>query len=236
MNIKRNTIKNLSVLLLLIFAFGIFYHFITRKAIPVFKFLSNSKIITIDPGHGTCEQGVVHKETGITESPINLAVSLKIKKLLQKQGFTVIMTRERENHENISSREDLKRRVDIARSHHADIFVSIHVNQFPDPKYFGAQCFFNPKNAESRSLAQIIQEELKLIDPENFREALPQDLYVLRETSMPAVLVEMGFISNTKDRKRLQDPHFQDKIAYAVVRGIQRFFSNDTSKNPPVYE
>ena len=74
----------------------------------------------------------------------------------------------------------------------------------------------------------LIQLELRKIDPSNTREALPQDLYILRESPMPAVLVEMGFLSNEKDRERLQDPSFQEEIARSITEGIKNYYAGQT--------
>ena len=73
------------------------------------------------------------------------------------------------------------------------------------------------------------------MDPENIREAIPQDLYILRESPMPAVLVEMGFLSNSKDRGRLQDPAYQNKLAQCIEKGINRYYSGDSPTRTPEY-
>jgi N-acetylmuramoyl-L-alanine amidase len=178
---------------------------------------------------------VVHRDSGVAESPINLAVSLKLKEILMQQKFNVVLTRDHETQEQMANHKELKRRIDVAVSNKADMFVSIHVNQYPDSSCFGAQCFYNPQKPESKLLALLIQEELKALEPENFREALPQDLFILRESPMPAVLVEMGFISNPSDRQKLQDPSYQEKIAKAIAAGINRYFNKDTPKHTPEY-
>jgi len=189
----------------------------------------------VDPGHGNLDPGVVHKESGVAEGPINLAVAYKLKDILSEGKIKAVLTRDKSTQEIDSNRRELQRRVKLAADAKADIYVSLHVNQFPDPQYFGAQCFYNPSSESGRKLAQLIQEELKSVDPENFREALAQDLFVLRECSMPAVVVEMGFISHPGDRAKLQDPLYQDKVAGAVSRGIQRYFKGEELKNPPGY-
>lgn len=214
---------------------GLSYNIFITKSIPVLNFLSQGKIVVIDPGHGTIDKGAVHEGTGVAESPINLEVALKLKKLLEDENIKVVLTRDKDTVEMDSNRKELQRRIDLAAKSKADILISIHANKFPDPQYFGAQCFYNPQKPESKLLALLIQEELKKIDPENIREALPQDLFILRESPMPSVLIEMGFLSNPKDRERLQDPAFQEKIADSIKKGISRYFSGDAPTRIPDY-
>lgn len=234
---KSNSISNpkLQAIIFVVILMGLSYHMFVTGNIPVFKFLAPYRTVVIDPGHGTIDRGVVHRESGVAESPINLAVSLKLREILKQQKFNVVLTRDSETQEQMANHRELKRRIDMAVSNKADIFVSIHVNQYPDSSCFGAQCFYNPQKTESRLLALLIQEELKAMEPENFREALPRDLFILRESPMPAVIVEMGFISNPSDRSKLQDAAYQEKIAKAIAKGIKRYFDKDSPKRTPDY-
>jgi N-acetylmuramoyl-L-alanine amidase len=219
--------KKVCVIILAVFVLGIAYQWSITRSIPVLQSFINTKTVVIDPGHGTVEPGVVHKSSGIEESKINLDVGQKLKKMLLSKNYNVVMTREKETRKKLPIREDLKKRVDVAKSVSADIFVSIHVNQFTDSKYFGAQCFFFPHKEDSKILALLIQEELKRLQPNNHRKPLAKDLYVLRETPMPAVLVEIGFLSNDVDRHKLTDPDYRNKIAEAIFKGIQRYFEGN---------
>ena len=227
--------RKFATLAVVVILTALLFRCVTQHSLTVFNFVSSQKTVAIDPGHGTFDQGVVHEESGVAEGPINLAVSFKLRELLSNQKYKVVLTRDKHTQEHEGNRRELQRRVDLATSSKADIFVSIHVNQFPDPQYFGAQCFYNPSNPESQKLAQLLQEELKVIDPENFREALAQDLFVLRECPMPAVLVEMGFVSHPGDRAKLQDPRYQSEVAQALARGIDRYFKGDALRQAPGY-
>lgn len=225
----------IAVVILAVIIIGLGYNIFITRSIPTLKLFSRGKTVAIDPGHGTIDKGALHEETGVWESPINLAVALQLKELLKKQKINVVMTRDKDTVEDESNFNELQDRIDIAAKSKADIFVSIHVNKFPDPQYFGAQCFYNSQRPESRLLALLIQEELKNIDPENIREALPQDLFILRESPMPAALVEMGFLSNPNDREKLQDPAYQKKIAQCIEQGIKRYFAGDSPLRNPEY-
>jgi len=221
----------LPVVVFLVVLLGLSYNIFITRSIPVIRLVAPARTVVIDPGHGTIDRGVVHRESNVAESPINLAVSFKLREILTRQKFNVVLTRDRETQEQEGNHQELKRRVDMAGSSNADIFVSIHVNQYPDPSCFGAQCFYNPQKPESKLLALLVQEELKALEPENFREALPQDLFILRESPVPAVLVEMGFISNPSDRQKLLDPAYQEKMAGAIAKGLNRYFNKDTPKH-----
>lgn len=225
----------IAAVVFVIILMGLSYNIFITRSIPVLKYLSQGKTVVIDPGHGSVDKGAVHEETGVAESPINLQVALKLKELLENESIKVVLTRDKDTVELDTNRKELQRRIDLAAKSKADMFVSIHANKFPDPQYFGAQCFYNPLKPESKLLALLIQEELKKIDAENIREALPQDLFILRESPMPSVLIEIGFLSNPKDRERLQDPTFQNMIAESIKKGIVRYFSGDSPVKNPEY-
>ncbi|HHV19040.1 MAG TPA: N-acetylmuramoyl-L-alanine amidase [Thermoanaerobacterales bacterium] len=229
---QKHTIASL---ILAIIIMGLSYNIFITQSLPALKLFGPSKTVAIDPGHGSIDKGAVHEETGVAESSINLAVATQLKRMLKRQKYNVILTRDKETMEKVSNCKELQRRIDLAANSQADILVSLHANKYPDPQYFGAQCFYNPKNPESKQLALLIQEELKNMDPENIREAIPQDLYILRESPMPAVLVEMGFLSNSKDRGRLQDPAYQNKLAQCIEKGIKRYYSGDSPTRTPEY-
>jgi N-acetylmuramoyl-L-alanine amidase len=224
---KTGRTKNLPILVVVVLILGMCYKGLIIRSIPVLRHFIQVKTVAIDPGHGTVDPGVVHKGSGIEESKINLDVAQKLKRLLSNKSYNVVLTRERETRKKIPIRQDLKNRVHTANTAAADIFVSIHVNQFPDSKYFGAQCFFFPQKEESKILAMLIQDELRLLQPENYRKALAKDLFVLRETSMPAALVELGFISNDSDRQKLMSPEYRNKIANAISKGIERYLNGE---------
>jgi N-acetylmuramoyl-L-alanine amidase len=222
-------------LILAIIIMGLSYNIFITRSLPALKLFSPSKTVVIDPGHGNIDKGAVHEETGVAESPINLAVALQLKEMLKKQKINVVLTRDKETTEKESNCKELQRRIEFAAKSQADILVSIHANKYPDPQYFGAQCFYNPQRPESKQLALLIQEELKNMDPDNIREALPQDLYILRESPIPTVLVEMGFLSNSKDRERLQDPTYQKKMAQCIEKAIKRYYAGDSPTRTPEY-
>ena len=135
------------------------------------------------------------------------------------------MTRGNEKALSDNKREDLESRKEIIERELCDIFLTIHLNSFTDPKYYGAQVFYKKDSQESMILADCIQEELRILLDEN-NTRVPQerdDVYLLRELDIPAVLVECGFLSNSQEEKLLRSENYQRKIAQGIYNGIIRF-------------
>lgn len=191
-------------------------------------------VIIIDPGHGGIDPGASGK-TGITEDRINLQISLKLRRIIEQSGGVALMTRDDDSglYSDGKTRirdkknEDLRKRNEIINNSGAHIFISIHLNSFPQSQYYGAQTFYQKGSEESKKLAELIQEELKnVIENKNHRMAKSIDtVYILKNKTIPGVLVECGFLSNPQEEKLLQDDKYQDKIAWAIFIGIMRYLS-----------
>lgn len=188
-------------------------------------------IIAVDAGHGGEDGGVTI--AGVVEKDVNLQVSELLRVRLEAMGARVVLTREGDESVFVDARTSLNLRLYKASQGEAQMFVSIHSNSFPDPSQFGAQTFYHPKSAEGRRAALLLQEELVRLQPENYREALAGDFYVLRNSDVPAVLVEVGFLSNPDDRRKLVDPAYQARLAEAIARGVERFFAGDVPEHRP---
>ncbi|MCK4260800.1 MAG: N-acetylmuramoyl-L-alanine amidase [Halanaerobiales bacterium] len=192
-------------------------------------FSNVKKVVVIDAGHGSIDPGAHYN--GIKEKTINLEVAFQLKKLLEESNIKVVMTREDDSLYNNSRREDIIYRARKANEVKADVFISIHVNKFPSPKPYGGQVYYY-EGKEAKLLSEKIQEQLKKIQPDNYRSIDKGNYYVLKKTKCPAVLVEIGFISNPIDRKRITNPTEQKKIAIAIRDGLTTFFHEQfTSKN-----
>ena len=183
------------------------------------------RVVAVDPGHGGPDGGVSHG--GLLEKEVNLDVALRLRGYLEAVGARVVMTRETDHVPFAGARGSLDVRLQRALQGEAHIFVSIHANSYPDPGQFGAQAFYHPSSEPGRRLAWLIQEELVRLQPENYREALAADYYVLRLCHCPAVLVEVGFLSSPDDRRRLSDPSWRDGLARAILRGLERFAAGE---------
>lgn len=201
----------------------------TVNATPI----TNKKIV-IDAGHGLPDQGA-EGFFGTTEQAINLSIALKLQKLVEQSGATVILTRSDENGiystdaESIREKKvsDIKNRVEIANTSEADIFVSIHLNKYPDSsKYRGWQTFYQEDSEESKTIAEKIQEYLnKNIEYDNTRSVLPiSDVYIMEHIKIPSVIVECGFLSNEEETELLMTDEYQNKIAWGIFIGIEDYF------------
>ena len=162
---------------------------------------------------------------GKLEKELNLIIAEKVKKLLEEEGIAVIMTREEDGWLAETRIGDLKERVRIMNESKADLAVSIHQNSYHEESVFGAQVFYYTTSGEGKAAAEILQNELLEIDPENKkREKANNTYYILKKTEVPTVIVECGFLSNHKEAEKLSDEAYQGKIAEAVVKGIKSFF------------
>ena len=176
--------------------------------------------ICIDPGHGGADPGAVGP-TGLKEKDVNLAVGLKLAELL-KPICTVVMTRTTDIRLGKNQKEDLAARVAIAEKNKVDRFVSIHCNSYTDRNVRGIETFAYAPGGNGEKLARAIQAELIKATGLNDRKVKfsGSSIYVLKYTSMPAVLTEVGFISNPNEEKLLRDPAFQAKVAKTIAQGV----------------
>lgn len=171
---------------------------------------------------------------GTTENSINLKITLKVQKLLEQSGATVILTRSDENGiydlDKKTLKEmkvsDIKNRVKIGNEASADIFVSIHLNKIPQSQYYGWQTFFKKDNENSIKLAKSIQSNLNnAVQRENKRESLAiTGKYIIDNVEIPTTIVECGFLSNPEEEALLQTDEYQNKLAWGIYNGIMDYF------------
>lgn len=193
------------------------------------------KVIVVDPGHGGFDPGKIGVNNAL-EKDINLAVSLKLKELLEKQGYEIVLTREADEAlhaegENGSKQEDMKRRVDVINEAKAVLAVSIHQNSFTQESSHGAQVFYHPQSEEGKKLALVMQETIKeMIADDNHREAKSNDsYYILRKTEGLVIIIECGFLSNYKEAELLITEDYQNKMAEAICAGLVKYLDNTES-------
>ncbi len=176
------------------------------------------KVIVLDPGHGGKDPGAV--SFGVRESDVVLSVGLKLKKKLENAGATVVMTREKDVFLELSER------VAIANNKKADVFVSIHANAAASSSANGTETFWNNLNAgaDSKKLAEEIQKELISKLKTRDRGAKEGNFHVVKNAKMAAVLVELGFLTNEAEAKKLATSSFQEDAAEAIYQGIVKFY------------
>lgn len=190
--------------------------------------------ICIDPGHGGADPGAVGP-TGLKEKDVALAISKQVAGLL-KPICTVVMTRTTDIRLGSTQRADLQARVAIAEKEKADRFLSIHCNSFSDRNVRGIETFAYGPGGNGEKLAKAIQAELIKATGFNDRKVKfsGSSIYVLKYTSMSAVLTETGFISNPNEEKLLRDPSFQSKVARAIALGVARHLEVQLPEPKPV--
>lgn len=169
--------------------------------------------IVIDPGHGGSDPGAVGPN-GLKEAHVNLAVALKLAKMLQKAGLEVKLTR------TSDTSLELKPRCDMANAWKADYFISIHCNAAANAQAQGTETYCLQLGGKGEILAKAVQAELVAATGRANRGVKTANYYVLRKTKMPAVLVELAFISNAEEERLLGNPDYQEKCATAIARGI----------------
>lgn len=127
--------------------------------------------------------------------------------------------------------EDLRKRVEIINRSEAELYISIHLNAIPSPRWSGAQSFYYGKYEENEKVAKYIQDELRINLENTTRKAKRiHGIYLMQNVTKPGALVEIGFLSNPAEAKRLGQPKYQDKIASSVYKGVLRYF---TEKGDP---
>ncbi len=203
----------------------------------------NNKLIVIDPGHNYGgDAGAQYIHSGITynETNLNMEVASKLKQELISRGFDVVMTREESDRDTIPMRESLEKRVKLANDLNADLFVSIHHNSNPDPRPNGVEVYYSSatplagtsniqnglkgKISSSQLLAKNMVDNIAKELGYYNRGAKDEDFYVVKNTLMPSVLVECGFISNPSEAKKLADRNNQLKLAKILADQIQKQF------------
>ncbi|GAV24237.1 N-acetylmuramoyl-L-alanine amidase [Carboxydothermus islandicus] len=184
------------------------------------------KKIVLDPGHGGSDPGTIGKVYGIKEKDVNLDIALKLRGYLEAVGATVYMTRTGDTYPTLSER------VAYANGLSADLFLSIHQNSVSSPEYYsanGTQVYYYPDPSNQvleKALADVLMGSLnEVLGSKNKGIYTNQGFYVIKYTEMPSALVEVGFLSNAEEEKKLSTPEYRTKAAAALAQGITRWFS-----------
>lgn len=182
----------------------------------------DKQIIVIDPGHGGNDPGKVGVN-GALEKDINLQIGKKVKQKLEEQGFSVVMTRE-DDEITEGKLADMKRRVALIEEINPIFVVSIHQNSYTDASVRGAQVFYYTESEEGKEAAEIIQQELWEMNPNDTRNVKANsDFYLLKKTSVPTIIVECGFLSNPEEAESLLLNEYQEEMSMAICTGIIKY-------------
>lgn len=187
---------------------------------------SKKLLVFLDPGHGGSAIGAQNINRRLQEKRLTLDIAKRVERLLTAKGYLVRMSRTKD------VAISLQKRVAIAERRSAAIFVSIHINSSPKRETTGTEVFYyaTKKNnsveriGASKRLGTCILNSLCRTLPTNSRGLKDGDFYVIRETTMPAVLVEVAFITNPKESLLLTSAPYKQQAALAIANGIDEFF------------
>ncbi|MBQ7985910.1 MAG: N-acetylmuramoyl-L-alanine amidase [Clostridia bacterium] len=189
--------------------------------------------VIVDAGHGLPDGGAVGV-TGSIEQEINLKIALKLQEVLEAKGVRVIMTRTDENglwddkDDSIRKKKvsDMNKRLEIMKKSDAHLFISIHMNSFPNHSASGLRIFYAPNHEEIKPLAENIQTRIQDITGANINivKSADKSLFLMKNPPIPAILVECGFLSNAKEEKKLQEDDYQARLAWAIADALEKYY------------
>ena len=190
--------------------------------------------VIIDAGHGG-EDGGTSGENGVLEKELNLDLAKRVNELFKAAGINTVMTRDEDRllYDPLSDYKgrkkilDMQERLRIASKHDNAIFISIHMNSFPEKKYSGLQVYYSNNNTDSERISNAVQKTTAFyLTPANDRKIkIGKDIYLLDRLHIPALLIECGFLSNPEECARLSTEEYRNELAfwifYAVIAEIQ---------------
>jgi N-acetylmuramoyl-L-alanine amidase len=179
---------------------------------------TSETLVVVDPGHGGADLGSLGPGD---ESEADLCWDLanRLAALLAQSGGRVRFTRTE------TEAPDNSERARRANDSNADLFVSVHLNSHTEPLAQGASTYYFPRSRAAEMLAENVRAELVELGLRDCRSH-PRTYSILRETRMPAVLVEPAFITNPDEAKLLVDPHFRSTLARAIATGVRRYLED----------
>lgn len=187
------------------------------------------RVVAIDPGHGGEDPGVCAENNRVLEKDINLQIAKRLQGYLESLGAKVILTRDTDQDyfpprgqrgKKTAKQVDLDHRLELVRQGGAQVFLSIHLNAIRQPSCRGAEAFFQRGNVEGQRLAQALQARLHQVPTMNRRVAKPADFYLLRNLDIPAVMLELGYLSNPQERYQLSSSRYQMHLVRAIAQGL----------------
>lgn len=185
-------------------------------------------LVVIDPGHGGEDPGTECPfEDDFYEKEINLDIAKRVKGYLDEYGIDAMLTRESDSRlVPNNQKEDLYARARLANENNASLFISIHVNASDWKSVSGMEIYYCKKpdifeNFSSKRFAELMGARIRDSSGIEYRGIVHNDFSVLRNTEMPAILVETAFITNKDDYGRLKSDDFRDKTASGIAQGIR---------------
>ncbi len=199
---------------------------VDNTLLNVIKQFEMRNTVVIDAGHGGKDGGTIGID-GSCEKAINLSIALDLYDFLAVSGIIVDLTRngdyELYNAGEKRNKSDLYNRLDYINSKSNAVLISIHQNHFENENEWGTQIWYSENDEKSKILADKILFSIKQnLQQDNKRENKPSgdDYYLLHKASVPSVMIECGFMSNTEENKKLQDIEYQKDFAFSILCGI----------------
>ncbi len=196
----------------------------------------NLPTIIIDAGHGGEDGGTVGID-GTYEKELNLAIALELKQILQSEGMNVRLTRETDillydrnsDYYGHKKAQDAAARIAISNEYENAVFISIHMNSFYQSKYSGLQVYYSENSPLSSLLAETVQSLTKKnLQPNNTRKIKPSNdnIYILKNITHPAILIECGFLSNPTECKKLNSSEYRTQLCMVIYCAIEEYLQN----------
>ena len=242
-NIKKQILSNLCFTLCFSILFGLFCGIAVMLCEQTRNYTDNreaanelkSKLIILDAGHGGEDGGTIGVN-GVYEKTLNLDMSEALGTYLKFAGFEVVQTRTEDillydrkvDFKGKKKMLDLAARYKIAEELMPDLFVSIHMNAFPDGRYSGLTVYYSPNNGSSYDAAEKIRADvIEKIQHDNKRELKKagSNIYILNRLHCPSVLVECGFLSNKEECAKLSTEEYRHKLSLVLFSSISSFFN-----------
>ena len=195
---------------------------VSRDPLP--KRPVRTETIAIDAGHGGKDSGTRSDSYSYEEKQLTLSTARMVRDYLKELGYKTIMTRDDDLFVALDDRAQ------IANTNNVTLFVSIHYNHCPDSSVQGMEIFYyrdekTERHLHSHRLGDTILSQLVWHTGAEARGIKKGKFAVIRQTKMPAVLVEAGFLSNPKEREKIKDPMYRRFIAKGIVRGIDNYLN-----------
>lgn len=191
--------------------------------------------VCIDAGHGYCDPGAQSTYlNGLDEADVNLAVACRLRDILKQRNIRVVMTREEgSGYDPDAKKLELADRTDLANSSEIDLFVSIHCNSFTDPAVSGTRLYYTLDGTWDNATKMLACKlgdafsALSPVSPALYPQPVSDSFYVVRNTDVPAVLIELGFITNPEEGASMATQSWQKEAAQSLYEGIAQYIEDE---------
>lgn len=179
-------------------------------------------VIVLDAGHGGIDGGVSYGN--MVEANINLELCLKLKNILEKRGYSVVLTRTSANALASGKRADMQKRKDIILSAKPDLMISLHVNKFSQSSRRGVQVFYDD-TGKYKLIGERFQHLINSLVNKKYigrsdLQSLGGDYFICKCSPYPSIIIECGFISNPHDRELLKNEVYKNHLLTVIADGV----------------